>query len=440
MRTEGPTETPAPGTLAESGQRLLVPDLARGAMLLLIAVANTRYWFRQDPDAPRLMEDLVSGLLHLLVDARAYPLFALLLGFGLAVLAHRSVQAGLAAGLDREQAERHATALLRRRGLWLTAFGAVHALVFAQDVLGAYGLITITVAGIVTARRWRAALALAGVVCVLSTLFLLVVGPEAALDRGHGSAARVLFEEGLAGAVTNLAAWVVLAPATVLSSMALPGALLGAWLAGRGPIEQPHRHRYGLTALFLAGLVVPAVVTPVLWAGTDGTGALAGALVAWHQGWPGCWRGPPTWPSSPLPPHAAQRAQVFRPGAGSHRETHPDRLSGPNRTFGVHGRDTAPRWLRRPVPGLAVARRGRRLVGPGTGLLPGRAARGPGTRRATASSPGGREHTKVTFPRLHVGQRLHQPGQATKPAPLPGYGRRHTVTGTGPSPHGRLRP
>lgn len=267
-----------------SDQRLLVPDLARGVMLLLIAAANTHYWFRQDPDAPDVVENLIASLLYLLVDARAYPLFAFLLGFGLATLARRSVRRGLATGLDRERAEELAIALLRRRGMWLAAFGAVHALLFAQDILGVYGLITIMVAGIVTTRRRWAALVLAGTTCALSTLFLLLVGPEAALARRYGSAAQALFEEGLIRFPTNLVVWAVSLPATVLFSMALPSALLGAWSAGHGPIEHPHRHRTLLTVLFLAGLVVPTVVTTMLWSDTSGSDDMARVLVAWHQG------------------------------------------------------------------------------------------------------------------------------------------------------------
>lgn len=270
--------------MADSGQRLLVPDLARGVMLLFIAAANTHYWFRRDPDAPEAIESLISSLSSLLIDARVYPLFALLLGFGLATLADRSIRTELATGLDRGQAEQRTTSLLRRRGLWLMAFGVVHALIFAQDILGVYGLITIVVAGIVTTRRRWAALILAGTVCVLSTLFLLLVGPEAALTRRHGSAAQALFEEGLTQISTNLVVWTVSTPATVMLSMALPSALLGAWMAGRGSIERPHRFRPRLTALFLVGFVVPTIVTPMLWAGTNGSGPFAHVLIAWHQG------------------------------------------------------------------------------------------------------------------------------------------------------------
>ncbi|MET9796207.1 DUF418 domain-containing protein [Nocardiopsis alba] len=275
---------PAPGTGPLPGARLLVPDLARGTMLALIALANVHHWFRSDPDTPGPAEEVVTGLLSLLVDARAYPLFALLLGYGLATLARRSIDEGLAAGLAPEEAERRATTLLRRRGLWLVVFGAAHALFFAQDILGVYGIITISVAGVVTARRHRAALILAGSVGALATLFLLSVGAESALARNHGSAAQVLFEQAPLGPILNLTTWVVVAPATVPISMALPAALLGVLIAGRGPLERPHRHRRALALVVVVGLVVPTIVMPVLWVGASGDAILEGVLVAWHQG------------------------------------------------------------------------------------------------------------------------------------------------------------
>ena len=160
----------------------------------------------------------------------------------------------------------------------------MHALVFAQDILGTYGLITVLVAGIVAARRRRLALLLAALGCALSTSFLAAAGPEAVLARSHGLAARALFDEHLAGVAVNLVLWLVTTPATVLTSMALPSVLLGAWLAGRGRIEQPHRHRRQLTGVVLVGLVVPVAAVLPLWTSVDGTGVLARVLVAWHQG------------------------------------------------------------------------------------------------------------------------------------------------------------
>ena len=253
-------------------------------MLLLIAVANTHYWFEQNPNASQSTEARISGLLHLLVDGRAYPLFALLLGYGLARSAHRSIHTDLTAGLDRTQAQRRAIAVLRTRGLWLLAIGVVHALFFAQDIIGVYGLVTLMLASTIVACRWRAALLLTLLICALSTSFAIAVGPEAVLARNHGMAAQALFNEQAAGLAFNLAIWMVQTPATALLSMVVPSTLLGAWLADRGLIERPHQHRRELTSVVLVGLMVPTTFAPILWMSMEGTGGLARVLTAWHQG------------------------------------------------------------------------------------------------------------------------------------------------------------
>lgn len=124
-----PGPTPVP-------ERALAPDLARGGMLLLIAVANASGVFLAS--APGLEPDPVGAeraynlLLALFVHARALPLFALLFGYGLVQLWRRQTVTGTA------------RAVLLRRNAWLVAFGAVHGiLLYAGDILAAYGVIGI---------------------------------------------------------------------------------------------------------------------------------------------------------------------------------------------------------------------------------------------------------------------------------------------------------
>ncbi|MBP2369154.1 DUF418 domain-containing protein [Pseudonocardia parietis] len=113
--------------------RLVAPDLGRGLMLAWIAVANVAL-FVLGPYGPRqhvvedgLADRLVTVLVVGLVDGRAYPLFALLYGYGVARLLQRS-DAG--------------PVVLRRRSVGLILVGAVHAvLLFPGDILGLYGVL-----------------------------------------------------------------------------------------------------------------------------------------------------------------------------------------------------------------------------------------------------------------------------------------------------------
>src|SRR5699024_9818530 len=127
-------------------RRSLAPDLARGLMLALIAVANVMiylharpYGLRQHIVEDSLVDQLVTALMVTFVDGRAYPLFAVLFGYGLArILANQQAR-----GLSSDAAARQ----VRRRSWWLLAFGFCHALLgFSGDILGWYGLIGVVLA------------------------------------------------------------------------------------------------------------------------------------------------------------------------------------------------------------------------------------------------------------------------------------------------------
>ena len=121
----------------QRGERALAPDLARGAMLLFIALANGAgvvfggSGFEPDPHG---VERALNLLMFTAVHARAYPVFAVMFGYGLIQLARRQEAAGAPAVAVR--------ALLMRRNVSLVVFGAVHGvLLYFGDFLGAYGLV-----------------------------------------------------------------------------------------------------------------------------------------------------------------------------------------------------------------------------------------------------------------------------------------------------------
>jgi uncharacterized membrane protein YeiB len=121
-------------------ERALAPDLIRGGMLLLIGLANAaNYAFAGQPGlngTPHGLERLLNFLKITLVDARAYPVFAVMFGYGLVQLARRQRNSGTSASGVRK-------ILLKRNG-WLVAFGLAHAtLLYFGDFLGAYGIVGI---------------------------------------------------------------------------------------------------------------------------------------------------------------------------------------------------------------------------------------------------------------------------------------------------------
>ena len=125
----------------QAAERSPAPDLARGFMLLLIAIANTPYYLwgsemgagASHPVDGSAVDKVADFLIIVLVDLRTYPMFAFLFGYGMMQLYNRQVASGTP--------ERTARRLLQRRNWLLLAFGFVHAaLLWMGDVLGAYGL------------------------------------------------------------------------------------------------------------------------------------------------------------------------------------------------------------------------------------------------------------------------------------------------------------
>ncbi|WP_350277325.1 DUF418 domain-containing protein [Kribbella sp. HUAS MG21] len=132
-------------------ERALGPDLARGFMLLFIALANSHYFVGGDrhfggfpTDGGPL--DRGAGLaIATFVDARAFPMFGVLFGYGVAQIVRRQ----RAAGTDWWPIRK----LLWRRSLVLVVLGFLHAmLLYIGDILAAYGVLLFLG---VWALRWK---------------------------------------------------------------------------------------------------------------------------------------------------------------------------------------------------------------------------------------------------------------------------------------------
>ncbi|GIG66883.1 DUF418 domain-containing protein [Phytomonospora endophytica] len=259
------------------GERSLAPDLARGFMLLLIAVAHAHMYLAYDDAGFRgyavdggVLDRLVAGVQILLVDGRALPMFAALFGYGLVRLSARRP----------DPAE--ATRLVRRRGRWLLAFGFCHALLlFFGDILAAYGLIALVFAGMLR-RSDRALLRAAALTIPLHVLVLVGIGLST-ISAGHAESPTVIADP-LAALGMRLGTWTALTPTFYLVS-ALPSFFLGAWAARRRMLDEPAAHRpflrriawWGIGAGVVGGLPLTLADTH-LWDPADGPAVAAYAL------------------------------------------------------------------------------------------------------------------------------------------------------------------
>jgi uncharacterized membrane protein YeiB len=236
-------------------ERAPAPDLARGAALLGIAVANSvvhLYGREVGPSSRPLdgsgVDRVVDALAALFVDNRGYPLFAFLLGYGTAQLVGRQRTAGVP--VERT------TGVLGLRALALLAFGALHAaLLFSGDILGLYGLVALVLVVVPTARD--GSLAVAAAVCLVP---LAALGALDGAASGSAQGTSHATADYLASVGARLAEWGLgLLTAPFLGIGVLAPALLGVLAGRRRLLDEPGAHRRLLRRVALVGIAVGVV-------------------------------------------------------------------------------------------------------------------------------------------------------------------------------------
>lgn len=134
--------------------RSLAPDVARGFMLLFIALANTTVLLYGSPDGLLFRpldasgaDRIVDAIGALFIDNRAFPMFAFLFAYGIHQLTTREQARGATWPQTR--------GLLVRRNLWLLAIGVAHAvLLFYGDIIVTYALCGLLLVLLVRAPGW----------------------------------------------------------------------------------------------------------------------------------------------------------------------------------------------------------------------------------------------------------------------------------------------
>ena len=263
------------------GVRYPAPDVARGFMLLLIAVANVPQWSRVPAESAGTFQASAADawwvfVRTLFVDHRAYPLFAMLFGFGLATMINRRIASGtqsylqslpgVGAGREptaqeeswaREQATVDARRLVRRRGWWMILFGFVHGIFFVGDIIGVYGLVAVVFAGWLSRKRYIA-LCIGGVViaavAVCAYMAIDLFPPEMAAQMSGEQVSST--PTALPWFVINISGWIFALFAQFLITLIVPAAVIGARLADTDIIIHPERHRGLLMAMGIGGLTL----------------------------------------------------------------------------------------------------------------------------------------------------------------------------------------
>ncbi|MFC4118010.1 DUF418 domain-containing protein [Nonomuraea zeae] len=267
--------------------RALAPDLARGVMLLAIAMAHAPLFVETVGRGSALANE-IAGFFHLLVvHNHARPMFAFLFGYAMVQL--------LAAQQRRGQDWAAIRKLQRRRGWWLVAIGFAHVAVLVPiDILAVYGLAAVLLAGLLRAKDsallWTAAITLpAATLTAGSGLWLAMSQGVSTYSQGSIAADGAGFLDLLA---TRLQGWPYVLAAGVIS--VVPGVLLGMWAARRRILDDPLHHRSFLTrtatittALSVAGALPAALIQAGAWARPPGAALWLAALAQPFTGYLG---------------------------------------------------------------------------------------------------------------------------------------------------------
>ncbi|PTM53336.1 DUF418 domain-containing protein [Desmospora activa] len=271
-------------------ERSLAPDLARGFMLLLIVLAHaplllfgTTPGVLGDfgrPEGVSSVDKVVDFVALLFVDSRAYPMFAALFGYGLAMMVGRQ----LASGTSELEVRR----LLRRRSLFLLLFGLVHFVIIGgADILAFYGVAGLLVGWLLFRENRMLIRALLFVGLLYLILIPLAwVGIASTLvgesmDRGISATttyAEVALEHLIAFPFVplfQLLLWPILLPI-----------LVGIWAARKHLLDKPQAQYKLLRRIAIIGIPISvvgglprAMIEAQLW---EPTSAIIGLAAAVH--------------------------------------------------------------------------------------------------------------------------------------------------------------
>lgn len=226
--------------------RSLAPDLARGFMLLFIALANVSWYIWAAPDAPArpngIADHITKFIAMVAIEGRSYPMFAFLFGYGMVQFYNSRRARGI-----EDKPVRH---MLWRRHWGMVLIGFVHfMLLFEGDIIAAYGLCGLLAMVLWFRRRDKTIFVW---VCIWLGLFLLgtvgmafveITGTESAEMVKQGSGLSLVSNPDYWANMIDKLPYLIAIPAQVVFAPLIPALMLG-WLAARRQIlENPGQHR-----------------------------------------------------------------------------------------------------------------------------------------------------------------------------------------------------
>lgn len=232
-------------TILVNPKRKLTPDLARGFMLLFIALAHGHLFIFSPEREITLIDQLTVFFRQVVIDGRAFPLFAILFGYGL----HQSLKSQERIGVSWKDSKK----TFRRRGACMLVIGFFHATLFLADIIGVYGFIALFFASLFLRLSNRNMI-------IIAVFFLILVGVFASsMPRGFDAlnmevTNSATISDPIEAAMTRMFDWLFYTP--ILSYQVLPGVLIGILVARYQFIDSPKDNKKLLFITALIGLFI----------------------------------------------------------------------------------------------------------------------------------------------------------------------------------------
>ena len=269
------TDLPARTDPVKPAERIETIDSLRGLALFGVLAINLETEFRVSifedfvPDSPdRGLDRLVDAALTLFVDMKAFALFSLLFGAGLAI--------------QHQRLENHPrrAMLLVRRLLALLAFGLIHLyLIWNGDILTDYAVGGLIILPFLYARTWLVTVACSALLALYVTMPLLppaVVLPSLHWITGHIESAQRAYGSGSFRDVLRFRVREI--PALVPLHVLIFPRTLGLFLLGvlvwrTRLIQHASRHTGWLWSAAVSGIGLGLILT-------------LATSARWFSGWP----------------------------------------------------------------------------------------------------------------------------------------------------------
>ncbi|TDL92327.1 DUF418 domain-containing protein [Vibrio vulnificus] len=248
---------PLNSSIIKGKKRAVSLDLARGAMLLLIALAHAPlYLYNSEPGIMQRAEsinffDQVVNLFGMLfIDNRARAMFAVIFGYGLVLSFESQISKG--------KRKKVALKTIQRRSWYLILFGIMLAVfIGGQDILMAYGIAGLLVSWLLT-REIKALIRTITIITILYCLFTPIIWGFNMKEIGsYGFTPEVSATDTyLSITMISMLSFPIIPIMIHLMFPILPSVLAGMWIARFQLLTKPEQHVRTLYFISIIGLTV----------------------------------------------------------------------------------------------------------------------------------------------------------------------------------------